>query len=372
MILVSVCSVPVIVWKMTEWRGMDGPVRSTDRVGPLVDCKLHRQRVLAGMDSLEQAWPLPNEKHPTRDLVLLSLPIKHIGQSSCRHERTRMRTLFLHKTPRGWCINFSPLLVEVLRHREPQQGLLWNMDEVRTTVDGGRHWVWHAVDKYGFMQGALLQRHRNTEATRTLLIRLLIEGDVPGVIDTDQLRSSKTVIREIQRLISIDHRQVISGPRSDNRVEQQASVLYGVRAVQDKLIVPHGIKSDGERGSSSALYCPKQPLGFKLRKRAEEVLNLNTRIGGKRRRCSAVMQVRALGKSRCCSGQDSVSTITPGPCSTTIRRSGQTSSRASILPKKQSEPRVPDVANGPGWSGLNLQPLLPSVCLRATRPHLEG
>ena len=115
-----------------------------------------------------------------------------------------------HETLREWCIKFGPLFAEPLRHREPRRGSRWYLDEVCTTVDGIRHWLWRAVDEHGFVLDILLQRHRDTVAARNFLMRLLGEYDVPEVIHTDQLRSYGAAIREIPGLVHVDHQQVIS------------------------------------------------------------------------------------------------------------------------------------------------------------------
>ena len=77
---------------------------------------------------------------------------------------------------------------------------------------------WRAVDEHGFVLEVLLQRHRDTEAAKTYLIKLLGEYDVPEVIHTDQRRSYGVVIRETPSLIDVDHRQVISMARCNNLV----------------------------------------------------------------------------------------------------------------------------------------------------------
>ena len=84
-----------------------------------------------------------------------------------------------HETLREWCIKFSALFAEELRHREPRRGSRWYLDKVCTSVDGVRHWFWRAVDEYGFVLDIFLQWHRDTEAAKTFLIRLLGEYDVP-------------------------------------------------------------------------------------------------------------------------------------------------------------------------------------------------
>ncbi|UQN09772.1 IS6 family transposase [Deinococcus sp. QL22] len=156
-----------------------------------------------------------------------------------------------HETLREWWIKFGPLFAEGLRQREPRRGSRWHLDEVCTSVDGVRHWLWRAVDEHGFVQGILLQRHRDTEAAKTFLTRLLGEYDVPEVIHTDQLRSDGALIREIPSLADVDHQQVMSTARCNNVTLQE-----------------HRSTRRHERSQQ----------GFKRRKRAQEFLRLHARI----------------------------------------------------------------------------------------------
>jgi putative transposase len=166
------------------------------------------------------------------------------------------------------------------------------------------------VDEYGFVLDILLQRHRDTEAAKTFLTRLLSEYDVPEVIHTDQLRSYGAAIREIPSLADVDHQQVISTARCNNIIEQE-----------------HRSTRRQERSQQ----------GFKKRKRAQEFLSLHARITNLHHHA-----------------RTSVSAKT--------RRSGQASSRASVLPKKQPKHSVPDVVNRRGRGGLRFRPPLPSAC----------
>jgi len=107
------------------------------------------------------------------------------------------------------------------------------------------------VDEHGFVLDILLQRHRDTEAAKTFLTRLLGEYVVPEVIHTDQLRSYGAAIREIPSLINIDHQEVISTARCNNSIEQE-----------------HRCTRRQERSQQ----------GFKRWKRAQEFLSLHARI----------------------------------------------------------------------------------------------
>ena len=156
-----------------------------------------------------------------------------------------------HETIREWCIKFGPLFAEELRHREPRRGSRWYLDEVCTSVDGVRHWLWRGVDEHGFVLDILLQRHRDTEAAKTFLTSLLGEYDVPEVHSyrpTEELRSR---VQKIPSLADVDHQQVISTARCNNVIEQE-----------------HRSTRRQERFQQ----------GFRRRKRAQEFLNLHARI----------------------------------------------------------------------------------------------
>jgi len=107
------------------------------------------------------------------------------------------------------------------------------------------------VDEHGFVLDILLQRHRDTEAAKTFLTRLLEEYDVPEVIHTDQLRSYRAAIREIPSLVNVDHQHVISTARWNNIIEQSYRPTRGQERSQQ---------------------------GFRRRKRAQEFLSLHARV----------------------------------------------------------------------------------------------
>ncbi|UQN10690.1 IS6 family transposase [Deinococcus sp. QL22] len=180
-----------------------------------------------------------------------------------------------HDTLREWNINFSPLIAEELRHREQGRGSRWHMDEVCTTVAGVRHWLWRAVDEHGVVLDVLLQRHRDTEAARTFLARLLGEFHVPETICTDKLASYGAAIRELPALQEVDHQQVIRAARCNNLVEQS-----------------HRPTRQQERSQ----------LGFRKLKRTQEFLNLHARMTNLQRhaRTTVPAHLRRSNQYRAC------------------------------------------------------------------------
>lgn len=101
------------------------------------------------------------------------------------------------------------------------------------------------------MLDVLLQRHRDTEAAKTFLSRLLGEYEVPKVIHTDKLWSYGAAIRELPVLHSVEHVQVVSTARCNNLIEQS-----------------HRPTRQQERSQ----------LGFKRRRRTQEFLDLHARL----------------------------------------------------------------------------------------------
>ncbi|BDP44326.1 hypothetical protein DAETH_42950 (plasmid) [Deinococcus aetherius] len=58
-----------------------------------------------------------------------------------RRERTPMRTPLLRESIRTWCIKFSDLFAQGLRHRKPRRGSRWHLDEMCVDVGGVKHWL---------------------------------------------------------------------------------------------------------------------------------------------------------------------------------------------------------------------------------------
>jgi len=84
------------------------------------------------------------------------------------------------------------LYTDALRRREVRAGRTWHLDEMAVRVGGRREWLWRAVDEHGQTLDILRQAHRDTAAA----------------------------LREVPELAGIEHLQVRSAQRCNNRVEQ--------------------------------------------------------------------------------------------------------------------------------------------------------
>ncbi|PYE49477.1 IS6 family transposase [Deinococcus yavapaiensis] len=152
---------------------------------------------------------------------------------------------------RTWCIKFSDLFAQELRHREPRRGSRWHLDEMHVEVGGVKHWLWRAVDERGAVLDVFLQQHRDTEAARSFFARLLGDYKVPDIIHTDKLWSYGAALREHPVLHTVEHVQVVSTARCNNLIEQS-----------------HRPTRQQER----------QQRGFRSRKRAQGFLDLHARV----------------------------------------------------------------------------------------------
>jgi putative transposase len=106
---------------------------------------------------------------------------------------------------RKWCRKFGQQYANQLRHRWPQPGDKWHLDEVFLTINGERNYLWRAMDQDGHVLDILVQR-RNKKAAKKFF-RKLLKGCqyVPRVLITDQLKSYGAAQREV--LPSVEHRQ---------------------------------------------------------------------------------------------------------------------------------------------------------------------
>lgn len=95
-----------------------------------------------------------------------------------------------YETIRHWCLHFGRQYARKLRTREGQLGDTWFLDEVTiTTVQGGRCYVWRAVDQDHNVIDILVQRHKDKRAVLWFFRKMLKrQGMAPRRLVTDKLR----------------------------------------------------------------------------------------------------------------------------------------------------------------------------------------
>ena len=126
-----------------------------------------------------------------------------------------------YESIRRWVAKFGPQLADELRERERRPGKTWHLDEMAVRIGGKRHWLWRAVDEHGATLDVLLQEHRNTDAAeRFFRILLAHSGTAPERITTDKRGSYAAAKQRIPELRGMEHQQVRSALRCNNRVEQ--------------------------------------------------------------------------------------------------------------------------------------------------------
>jgi putative transposase len=107
---------------------------------------------------------------------------------------------------RQWCRKFGRDYAHQLRRRRPCPGDKWYLDEVFLTINGGRHYLWRAVDQDDNVLDLLVQRRRNKKAAKKFFRKLLKSLQyAPRVVITDQLKSYGAAMREM--LPGVEHRQ---------------------------------------------------------------------------------------------------------------------------------------------------------------------
>jgi putative transposase len=99
---------------------------------------------------------------------------------------------------RQWCLKFGQDYANRLRHRRPRPGDKWHLNEVFSTINGERHYLWRAIDQDGHVLDSLVQRRQNKKAAKKFF-RKLLKGlrYVPRVMITDQLKSYGAAKREL-------------------------------------------------------------------------------------------------------------------------------------------------------------------------------
>ncbi len=110
-----------------------------------------------------------------------------------------------YETVRRWGAKFGPALARELRRRAPRPGDIWHLDEARVVIRGRVRWLWRAVDQHGVVLEEILQRRRDKDAARRILVALLKkQGWRPRRIVTDKLASYAAAKRELAP--TLEHR----------------------------------------------------------------------------------------------------------------------------------------------------------------------
>src|SRR5258705_7983895 len=128
-----------------------------------------------------------------------------------------MRGVILtYETVREWCLKFGQTYANRLRHKSPQSGDRWHLDEVFLKINGRSHYLWRAVDQDGDVLDILVQSRRDKKAAKKFF-RKLLKGlrYVPRVIITDKLKSYDAVRTEV--MPSVEHvQQKYQNNRAEN------------------------------------------------------------------------------------------------------------------------------------------------------------
>ena len=83
------------------------------------------------------------------------------------------------------------------------------------SIRGGKYWLWRAVDNEGEVLDFLVQRRRDAQVAKKLMVKLLKkQGFAPSLVVTDRLRSYPAAFRAIG--LTAEHDR---GLRANNRAE---------------------------------------------------------------------------------------------------------------------------------------------------------
>jgi len=104
-----------------------------------------------------------------------------------------------HETIRGWEARFAPLLVGQLRaKRRGQASRSWYLDETYVKVAGRWCYLYRAIDRNGQLIDSMLSEHRDKDAARRFLRRLVEVAECkPARVTTDLHPAYRRAVRWI-------------------------------------------------------------------------------------------------------------------------------------------------------------------------------
>ena len=112
-------------------------------------------------------------------------------------------------------LKFGQAYARKLRQSRPRPDDRWHLDEVFSSINGKRMYLWRAVDSEGEVLDILVQSRRNKKAALKLMRKLLKkQGYAPNKVVTDKLPSYGAALRDLN--MTGKH---VTGGRSNNRAE---------------------------------------------------------------------------------------------------------------------------------------------------------
>ena len=85
-----------------------------------------------------------------------------------------------YETIRRWSLKFGQAYARKLRQSRPRPDDRWHLDEVFSSINGKRMYLWRAVDSEGEVLDILVQSRRNKKAALKLMRKLLKKQGYPA------------------------------------------------------------------------------------------------------------------------------------------------------------------------------------------------
>ncbi|MCT2559557.1 IS6 family transposase [Tsuneonella sp. YG55] len=110
-----------------------------------------------------------------------------------------------HETVRLWWNRFGPMFAADIRRQRVSRmkgfrQWRWHLDEVIVKVNGGRHYLWRAVDHEGEILESFVTRKRDKAAALRFLKRALKRHGKAEAVVTDGLKSYPAAMRDLGNL----------------------------------------------------------------------------------------------------------------------------------------------------------------------------
>ncbi len=164
-----------------------------------------------------------------------------------------------HETIRNWEFRFAPMVSERLRaKRRGNAGRSWYLDETYVKVSGRWCYLYRAIDRDGNLLDSMLSEHRDRQAARRFLRRLLDASPRrPLRLTTDKHPAYKKAVRWIVgRKVLHRQNQYLNKPYRAGSSATQATLLpdAGFRPIRFSQPFLHCL-----RRAAPLPACPKSP-----------------------------------------------------------------------------------------------------------------
>lgn len=126
-----------------------------------------------------------------------------------------------HSSVQRWVVEYSPKLLKKFWNRRKKIHGSWYMDETYVKVKGKWHYLYRAVDKYGYTVDFYLSKRRDGDSARKFFEKAIKSSGLPIKVNIDKSGSNTAALKGINKTLKENQKILIRQNKYLNNLIEQ-------------------------------------------------------------------------------------------------------------------------------------------------------